>query len=149
MKSVKTFAVAAASMIAVSVGLAAAPAAQAGTGDCSGSLILRRVVSAGGTGVGELVVYYNASTGNNCARFNHIGPSYGVARETNVFIEKCPTNNPARNCFLAGGPNDSDLATYAYYAGPVQVHSPSTCVRVYGYIRWNGAVRDVEVITGC
>ena len=149
MKKFKASIAVMASLISVSATIMSAPAAQAGVGDCTGSLIARKVANASGTAVGELVVYYNASTGNNCARFNHIGPSYGLTRETSVFIERCPTNNPASNCFLTGGPSDHDASSYAYYAGPVQVYSPNKCVRAYGYIMWGGARRGAEMITGC
>ncbi len=146
----KAFALLTATTIAVSVGVGVAPAAEAGSGTCGGSLIARKVAHDGnGTAVGELVVYYNSSTGNNCARFNHLGPSYGVARETNVFIERCLTNNPNNDCFNTGGPSDYDNGTYAYYAGPVSVHAPNKCVRAFGYILWNGARRNAETVTGC
>src|SRR3954447_7550557 len=110
----RTLALLTSSAVALAVGAVAAPTAEAGTGDCAGNLIARKVARAGdGTAVGEVVVYYNASNGNNCARFNHIGPSYGVARETSIFIERCPTNNPGANCFLAGGPTSYDNSSYA------------------------------------
>src|SRR5262249_24709863 len=106
-------------------------------GDCGGNLIFRKTVVVGGAGVGELVVYYSSSNGNNCARFNHLGPSYGATRYTDVLLQKCSTTSPGNGC---GTVLDTsyDSGQFAYYAGPVSVYAPRNCVTASGQIDWNG-----------
>lgn len=125
------------------------PVSPAAAEDCGGNLIYRERAWAGGVAVGELVVYYNAANGNNCARFNHLGPSWGVTRPTNVTIYKCSTNNPgASGCSPVA--QDSDPGNFAHYAGPVRVNAPNNCVMAQGYIFWNGSDRQVwSPLIGC
>jgi len=118
--------------------------------DCGGNLIFRKAAIVNGTVVGELVVYYNSSNGNNCARFNHLGPSYGVTRYTDVLLKKCSTTNPGNGCgtVLDIGYNSGQ---FAYYAGPVRVYSPRNCVTASGLIAWNGSDHVVSTngVIGC
>jgi hypothetical protein len=118
--------------------------------DCGGNLIFRKAAIAGGTVVGELVVYYNPSNGNNCARFNHLGPAYGVTTYTEVKLVKCSTVNPGSGCGTALVIN-IDPDQYAYHAGPIRVYSPQNCVTAEGRIHWNGADRIVSTggVIGC
>jgi len=118
-------------------------------GSCSGNLISRKTAIVGGTVVGELVVYYSSSDGYNCARFNHLGPSYGVTRYTNVQLLKCSTTSPGSGC---GTPlaYPADPGQYAYYAGPVRVYAPRNCVVAVGGIDWNGSYNSVSTgVIGC
>ena len=119
--------------------------------DCGGNLIFRKTAKVDGTAIGELVVYYNSSNGNNCARFNHLGPAYGVSRYTSVWLDKCSTTNPGNGCapvLIWGIPDDGP---FSYHAGPVRVHSPQNCVRAEGRIHWDGSDRVVSTggVIGC
>jgi hypothetical protein len=118
--------------------------------DCGGDLIYRSKAFYNGAAVGELVVYYNASNGNNCARFNHLGAAYGVTAHTYVALFKCSTTNPGNGCGSALD-GQSDEGNFAYYAGPVRVQAPHNCVQAVGYVHWQGADRyaDTNGVIGC
>ncbi|MCP3058115.1 hypothetical protein LXT21_04930 [Myxococcus sp. K38C18041901] len=126
------------------------PVSSAQAADCGGNLIFRKAAFAGGTVVGELVVYYNPSNGNNCARFNRLGPAYGVMTYTEVQLTKCSTVNPGSGCGAALA-IIVDADQYAYYAGPVRVNSPRNCVTAEGRINWNGNQHIVSTggVIGC
>jgi hypothetical protein len=134
----------------VAIGVVLVPVAPAQAADCGGNLIFRQRALYNGAAVGELVVYYNASTGNNCARFNHLGSAYGVSASTTVILTKCSTTNPGNGCGTALV-IAADSGSYAYYAGPVSVHAPNNCVTAEGYIYWHGADRRVTTggVIGC
>lgn len=125
----------------------AGPAAADGAGQCGGTLIDRSVVRYDGAAIGELVVYYNASNGNNCARFNHLGAAYGVERRTVVQLYRCAERSPA-DCTPTVLAQEDEAVSF--YAGPVRVYSPANCVSARGAIQWAGAVRAVSSGTiGC
>jgi hypothetical protein len=117
--------------------------------DCGGNLIYRDKAMYNGTAVAELVVYYNASTGYNCARFNHLGPAYGVSAPTVLNVFKCEETSPGSGCtpiVLKG-----DSGDYAYYAGPVRVYAPNNCITATGSLFWHGAYRNASTdgVIGC
>ncbi|MFD7957015.1 hypothetical protein ACFV4X_26420 [Streptomyces ardesiacus] len=135
------------SVLAVLTGLIGAnllisqPAQAATTAiSCSGTITASYTVSYPGDGVvGELVVYYNTSSGGtNSACLHHRGKSYGVSSETTVFIDKCSqTSGEGRTCTQIS--QDYDSGNYAYYAGPVGVTgTANNCVSVHGYIEYRG-----------
>ena len=100
----------------------------AATAACGSTLIFSQ--NSGGN-LGQLNVYWNSCTQKNTAYFNHIGESYGYYTYTSVNI--CTTSDGI-NCT---GPNPADYGYYRYYAGPVSVYAPRTCVKASGYITWN------------
>ncbi len=112
-----------------------------GTGDCTGNLVWHKNLNYSGTKIGELDIYYNASTGVNCAKMNHGGPTWGVARDTWVYIAKCEQTNPTGTCFETA--DDSDRGPFEYFAGPVKVTAGSHCITANGWIFWEGARRKV------
>jgi hypothetical protein len=124
--------------------IAPATAAWAGdSGSCSGTLVIHKNLNYSGTKIGELDVYFNSSTGVNCAKMNHGGPTWGVARETWAYIGKCEETNPTGTCHLVT--DDKDLDPDArYYAGPVSVNAGNHCITASGYIYWQGAPRRVN-----
>ncbi len=113
-----------------------------GTGDCSGNLVWSKNLNYGGTKIGELDIYYNASTGVNCAKMNHGGPTWGVTRDTYVQIAKCQETSPSSTCVYAA--EDHDGGQFAYYAGPATVTAGSHCVSAGGYIFWQGSYHNVN-----
>ncbi|MFL6139589.1 MAG: hypothetical protein ACJ74O_17555 [Frankiaceae bacterium] len=111
--------------------------------DCGGNVIYRDKAFYNGNAVGELVVYYNASTGNNCARFDHVGAAYGVTAYTEVTLYKCSATQPGNGCGTTLDA-DSNSGYFQYYAGPVRVQAPHNCVRADGFIYWHGAYRVAD-----
>jgi hypothetical protein len=75
--------------IAASLSLTGAGPAGAATGPCPGSLIESRNLNVGGKKVGELNVYYDSSTGKNCARMNHARSTWGKKLMTRVWVGIC------------------------------------------------------------
>jgi hypothetical protein len=116
-------------------------AASAATGDCSGNNIISKPLMYNDTKIGELDVYYNASTGVNCAKMNHGGPTWGVSRDTYVYIAKCQATSPTGTCYVMD--DDFDFGSYSFYAGPVKVTAGTHCIQANGWIYWNGAERKV------
>jgi len=103
----------------------AAPAASATSsgGNCVGQLISASNVvetqgNADGTVLGYLNVYWDSSTGENCAVLNSASGDWGTSKWMSVDI------------FEVGNPyNDkSDNNYYKYYAGPVSVPGAGRCI---------------------
>lgn len=125
-----------------------APTASAVT-VCSGSQTgATQYVTYNGTRVAALKVFYNGSTGNNCAQFEHLGPAAGVTRYTSVLLQRCSQTAPGNGCTVNAQAFDEGY--YSSYAGPVHVYAPNNCVRARGQIDWGGAIRTVWTpVIGC
>jgi hypothetical protein len=128
--------------LATGMTLLTATAASAGdTGSCAGNLVLHKVLNYNGNQIGELDIYYNSSTGVNCAKMNHGGPTWGVYRDTWVYIGKCQETSPTGTCHLVT--DDHDQGNFGFYAGPSKVTAGSHCITANGWIYWDGARRKV------
>jgi hypothetical protein len=126
---------------AISVG-ASAPA-DAASGSCAGSLVESRNLNVGGKKVGELNVYYDRSTGKNCARMNHAGDTWGKALMTRVWIGICSETKPSNGvCRYDTNTDAVDKGKYRYYAGPAttKVSAAGKCIAASGYL-WIGGTR--------
>ena len=100
---------------------------------CSGSLIRSQTIkNSAGTAIAYLRVYWNSSTGRNCAETRHASSTWGKSRKTAVYIVKCTQTTPT-GCTETTA-DDYDGGYFKYYAGPVSVYSPKNCVRASGYI---------------
>jgi hypothetical protein len=127
--------------LAVAVPLVSVTPAVAAEG-CGGNLVkLLPLHMPDGTRIGELQIYFNPDTGYNCAEMHHGGPTWGVSRDTWVYIAKCETTQPTGTCFVAD--DDYTLENVAYWAGPVRVHAGGHCIQANGWIYWQGARRKV------
>lgn len=129
-------------LIVSGMAVATAPQAQAASG-CSGSLIESRTLKVGKTTVGSMALYYNASTGMNCARTNHGGVTWNKKTYTLIEIYACKNTTPGRNCVL--GKHAIDSGNYSKYAGPVSVYGKGKCIAVHANIWWKG---DATVYSG-
>ncbi|HET8768264.1 MAG TPA: hypothetical protein VFM86_13155 [Pedococcus sp.] len=152
----KKLAVVAVSLLTAAVGviLPAVPAQAASS--CSGSMIAySNIKTSSGTVVGEIAVYYNSATGYNCARYNHRGPTYGVASQTMIRIERCHETTNRNQCTTSFSDpaswESTSIGNFAYYAGPVQVYAPNNCVYVEGYVTYAGREwwPSLPVALGC
>lgn len=132
-----------AALAAAGVTLIGVPHADAATGGCSGSLIESRTLKVGKTTVGSMALYYNASTGRNCARTNHGGVTWDKKTYTLIEIYTCKNHTPGRNCDL--DKHASDHGNYSRYAGPVSVYGRGKCIAVHANIWWKG---DATVYSG-
>ncbi len=76
---------------------------------------------------GYVSVYYSAATGRNCAIARPITTWAGQNTGLTVCIELA--NGTRESC--DGAPEHD----YRYYAGPVYVTAPHTCINVYGFMQ--------------
>ncbi|WP_075031803.1 hypothetical protein [Streptomyces mirabilis] len=122
-------------LLAIVGGLVLAPAASAATYGCSGSEIgTYPVTTSGGTNYGTIHIYYDSSTGKNCAAA--VGSS-AVSGKSNIYMSvtifKCSQTSPSSSCSYVS--SDPDSGYYSYYAGPVTMYSPNNCIQVGATIR--------------
>ncbi|MFD8635090.1 hypothetical protein [Streptomyces sp. NPDC059533] len=83
----------------------------------------------GATGAGVIFLYYNASTGKNCAILRR-DTAFNITDGMSVTLES------------SGGGIDLDgQRAYTQYAGPVWVSARGQCVKLTGEVRgyWNGS----------
>ncbi|MBP2702626.1 hypothetical protein JOL79_02275 [Microbispora sp. RL4-1S] len=125
------------------VGLATTVSAPAQAADgCSGSRIehIPMYDDVYGDLRAYLDVYYDSSTGNNCAVTVATGPnSYGILKGMYVVLVKCSQTTPSKtSCTNIGSKRDPATAgtygRYYYYAGPVTVYSPNNCIFAEGAV---------------
>ncbi|MDP5225725.1 MULTISPECIES: hypothetical protein [Arthrobacter] len=132
-KVVKLFAAGAALALAGSFGAVSATGAEAATGTCSGTLVGHNPLSLNGTTYAYLDVYYNSTTGYNCARTVHYGSTWGKPLFTSVTLNYVGRQGIA-----------SDSGTYAYYAGPVSLYGRGICVEASANISpWPSSAYEV------
>ncbi len=91
--------------------------------------------------VGEMRIYWNEASGENCAMVHHTGKTVGVALDTRVSIESCiqsELSSPSTNPLWQGPKTDNGI--YKYFAGPVWTTPGHHCIVVIGNI----ATRDKD-----
>jgi hypothetical protein len=127
----------------------AGPAYAGGYG-CTGSSVGSWVVYGSEGAAGDIHLYYDSSTGWNCAvvvkRTSHV--FYGLA--TNMYIYM---HNSAYDDYHIKNNWSDDSGMYKYYAGPVRVYGKNMCIWIEGAIAensgpisdyWDYDVRDVN-----
>jgi hypothetical protein len=127
--------------IAAVLSIGGSAPAGAATGNCPGSLIESRNLNVGGKKVGELDVYYDSSTGKNCARMNHAGSTWGKKLLTRVWVGICSETEPNDEvCHYDAATDGVDKGEYRYYAGPAstKVSAAGRCIAASGYIWIDG-----------
>jgi hypothetical protein len=119
---------------------AASFSAQINTQECQnpGVQVDTYPITANGSQIGEVDLYYNSSTGYNCAWTRTIGDAYGHAQHITIGIGACsPSNRQSDQC-TGATQHDDDLGDYHYYAGPAAVKAPGVCISLIGFIMWKG-----------
>lgn len=104
--------------------------------NCSGSLIAHvPAKSANGTIQGYLDVYYNSSTGMNCARTNSVSHNWGQRKWMTVYLARCAQTRPGPTCTSQA--YVSQAGDYEQYAGPKSIAARGHCIvataRIYPY----------------
>jgi hypothetical protein len=124
--------------IAAATLVISAPTASAGGYGCAGNQIATYPVKYGSTTYGTLHVYYDSSTGKNCAvNVATTAGGYGVDKYMEVTITRCSETSPSSTCHV----QDQDFEGYypfKYYAGPVTVSAANHCINISGRINYNG-----------
>lgn len=81
--------------------------------------------------VAYVKIGYNSSNGNNCAFTQKSTTNYNYGTPSDVTVKLREERY---------GDTDYDVSgPYKYYAGPVYVHAPSTCIDVWGWEDWAGS----------
>lgn len=111
------------------------PAAAAG---CSGTRIEHIPINISGKGtVAHLDVYWNGTSGYNCARTVTTSNYSGYATYLRVYISDC-IQTSGWTCTTATDFGE-DAGNYQVYAGPVGVYAPGTCIYAEGEARVTGS----------
>jgi hypothetical protein len=128
--------------------LTVAPAASADTYGCAGSQIdAYRLFSADRGQYGMIYLFYDASSGKNCAvTVAALSGGYGVYKPMAVQIDVCRERLPT-SCTVINSVEDS--GTYKYWAGPRSVAAAGHCIRVYGRIVFQGDTAVKSVVGHC
>ncbi len=112
---------------------------------CVGSLIDSYPIGNQGSIWGTTYLYYDASTGDNCAAaVKSSGGWKGTATLTRVQMERCASSTPG-TC----GDTDAsieDSGQYAYYAGPVTLNAGGKCINITAEI-WDPSRTEVARVT--
>ncbi|NKZ02675.1 hypothetical protein [Actinomadura latina] len=122
-------AAAVATSLAVAAGftMAVSPAAHAGGYGCSGSLIDTYAVKSPVNTLSHVYLYYNSSTGYNCAV--NVKTAYYSQFKHDISIEIYNTTLTEDN--IRWGVNiDQDNGKYWQYAGPVKVKGRGMCISI-------------------
>lgn len=118
-----------------------APAAHASGYGCAGTQIdsysVKTVTSPTGVTYGTMYLYYDSSTGDNCAvTVSNSTGGYGVSKRMTAFIAVCSETVASSTCTATSSVEDTN--NYLYYAGPVKIHAAGHCIRPEGIIDYNG-----------
>ncbi|MEU7898567.1 hypothetical protein AB0B45_37610 [Nonomuraea sp. NPDC049152] len=131
MKLAKIGIAAAALLGATVVPLSIATPAQAAS--CSGSQIDSIAVKRGGSTYGTLKLYYNSSTGKNCARLDRV-VNYGTKAGMILSLYACGKGWSQSKCFRDHYDIGQDSGQFGEYAGPVTVNGKGRCILVQGNV---------------
>ncbi|TQF05420.1 hypothetical protein E6W39_28275 [Kitasatospora acidiphila] len=129
----RKFAVAGALALAAGgVTVASAGSASASGWGCSGSEVASYNVVSGGGGTWSTVhLFWDSSTGYNCAVNVKASGLYGVQTITSVTIKECGGDTPS-TCSNIVDTQDNTNEFY-YYAGPVKVNGQGHCIELSAY----------------
>jgi hypothetical protein len=107
---------------------ATGPAAAA-TGPCAGSRIAHIGAYESGTILSWLNIYWDSSTGKNCARDDKdsAASTYGYPGLADVWLARCSQSTQGNTCTVVAQVEDSQW-TYKYYAGPVYMPAAGHCI---------------------
>ena len=137
----RIFGMLAATIAMLASGLMFAPAASAAGYGCSGSEIdTYAVKTSGGTQYATIHLYYDSSSGNNCAvTVATAAGGYGTADTTMVNISVC-SGTTLTSCVSGEITHKAQAGNFQYYAGPVSVYAANHCILVSGSRNHNGVV---------
>lgn len=121
------------SLLTASAAVVQAHPAAAATGSCPGTQIASYPVTYETLRMGTIYLYWDASTGENCAENVAYGSFYGRSgKDMSVSLSACAYD--AQGDCQTVGTVHYDNGEYLYYAGPVFVSAEHLCVVVYGQI---------------
>ncbi|MFI7636526.1 hypothetical protein [Nonomuraea sp. NPDC049400] len=114
------------------VTLTATPADAA---SCSGRLLYPTIaIKKGNTTYGVLKLYYNSSTGKNCARVDRT-VDYGTRKGMILSLYACGKGWSVNKCHRDFYDVGQDSGQFAKYAGPVTVNGRDRCLQVQANVQ--------------
>lgn len=124
--------------IAAAILVVGAPTASAGGYGCTGGQIATYPVKYGSTTYGNIYVYYDAATGNNCAvNVATTAGGYGKDKYMEVQITRCSETSTSSTCHVVTQDYEG-YYPFKYYAGPVTVNAAGRCINVSAEIVYGG-----------
>jgi hypothetical protein len=108
----------------------------AAASSCPGNQIEHIPVMSGSTTFGFLDIYFDSSTGNNCAMTTATGSASGHATFIDVCLFRCKQTSQGSACTVEVA--RCDPGAFHFFAGPVSVHAPGQCISAFGDITFNG-----------
>jgi len=131
----------AATAAVIASGVVFAPAASAAAYGCDGSEIdTYPVKTSGGTQYATIHLFYDSSTGKNCAvTVVTAAGGAGTSETTMANISEC-SGTTLTSCVGGAITNKADVGSYSSYAGPVSVPGAGHCILVSGSRTHNGVV---------
>lgn len=128
-----------------------APTAEtaASLSSCPGVRIEHIPMKSGSTTLGFLDVYFDGSTGKNCAMTLAAGSASGHATSIDVFLTRCKQTSPSLTCTFDGTPvfepNASHPGPFHSFAGPVLLSAAKKCIYAEGGLTFNGVTVFVRL----
>ncbi|MEU0567151.1 hypothetical protein ABZ297_17425 [Nonomuraea sp. NPDC005983] len=104
-------------------------AAPASAASCSGSQVDSIPVKRSGKTYGTLKLYWNGSTGTNCARLDRV-VDYGTKSGMILQLWACAKGTPSTAACHRSSIHDEDSGQFGQYAGPVSVKGKGKCIVV-------------------
>ncbi|MFD8007294.1 hypothetical protein [Streptomyces mirabilis] len=96
--------------------------------------------TSGGTQYATIHLYYDSSTGKNCAvTVATTAGGYGTAEQTMVNISVC-SGTTLTSCVGGAITNKAQVGNFQYYVGPVSVAAADHCILVSGSRNHNGVI---------
>lgn len=85
--------------------------------------------------VGELRVWWNEQSGENCAMVYHTNSTVGKALRTGLFLRSCYQTEPSGPCSpVKDYGQGADIGVYKTYAGALKTKPGHRCIEVSGFI---------------
>ena len=137
---------AALALVGLSLAGASDAAATQTSTSCVGTLVQDTplIGEQSGKTLGYAELYWDASTGQNCAMTVSSSATWGIPKDMGVWLTRCLTDTPSSETVCApensNTPSKYDDNTYSYYAGPVSIPGAGYCVTFMGEIAYNNEV---------
>lgn len=91
-------------------------------------------------------LYWDGSTGTNCAVNVKTGSLYGTPTLTEVSLRECAEDTPGGNCDQIYAQGDNQI--YSYYAGPVHVPGAGHCIVLEAWTLDASRSNEADVFLG-
>ncbi len=91
-----------------------------------------------------LDIFFDSSTGDNCAMMVGAGSAAGHASSIEVCLIRCKETSPGPTCTVDA--EQCDSGAFHSFAGPVSIHAPGKCISAFGDLTFNGTTFFAELL---